>query len=60
MAEFEELIWNRPEFNNEGNELKWNVENIPEFIKWHMQSASHHKAVKERFVSMLSIENKLR
>jgi len=42
MAQFEELIWNHPEFDTMGQKPEWNVRDIPEFIKWHLQSASHH------------------
>jgi len=45
MAQFEELIWNHPEFDNGGQKPEWNLENIPEFIKWHLQSAPHHNYV---------------
>jgi len=42
LAQFEELFWNRPEFDSEGRKPGWNLEDIPEFIKWHLQSAPHH------------------
>jgi len=42
MAEFEDLVWNRPEFDSGGQKAEWNLGDIPEFIKWHLQSAPHH------------------
>ena len=45
MAEFEELIWNHPEFDNDSDRPRWNVEDIPEFIKWHLQSAVFHNYI---------------
>jgi polysaccharide pyruvyl transferase WcaK-like protein len=45
MTEFEALIWNHPAFDNNGISPHWNTEDIPEFIKWHLQSAPHHNYV---------------
>jgi len=45
MAEFEELIWNHPGLDNGGSRPTWNLEDIPEFIKWHLQNAPHHNYV---------------
>jgi len=45
LAQFEELIWNRPEFDSEGKKPEWNLGDIPEFIKWHLQSAPYHNYV---------------
>jgi polysaccharide pyruvyl transferase WcaK-like protein/SAM-dependent methyltransferase len=45
MVEFEELIWDHPGFDTSGNRPKWNVEDIPEFLEWHLQSASYHNYV---------------
>jgi 2-polyprenyl-3-methyl-5-hydroxy-6-metoxy-1,4-benzoquinol methylase len=45
MAQFEDLVWNRPEFDNGGQKPGWNLRDIPEFIKWHLQSAPHHNYV---------------
>lgn len=45
MVEFEELVWNHPHFDNEGYKPRWNTEDTPEFIKWHLQSAPHHNYV---------------
>lgn len=42
MDGFEELIWKHPQFVNGGGKPVWNVEDVPEFLKWHMQSAPHH------------------
>jgi SAM-dependent methyltransferase len=42
MAKFKELLWNRPEFDTRGLNPEWNVGDIPDFIKWHLQSAPHH------------------
>jgi hypothetical protein len=45
MTEFEELIWNHPAFDNEGQKPEWNLGDIPEFVRWHLQSAPHHHYV---------------
>ena len=42
MAQFEKLIWNHSALDNKGHRPRWNVEDIPQFIKWHLQSAPHH------------------
>jgi len=42
MAQFEELVWNHSALDNKGHRPRWNVEDIPPFIKWHLQSAPHH------------------
>lgn len=42
MAQFEELVWNHSALDNKGHRPRWNVEDIPQFIKWHLQSAPHH------------------
>ncbi len=42
MKAFEELIWDNPELDNGGTRPTWNVEDVPEFIKWHLQSAAYH------------------
>lgn len=41
MKEFEKIVWNHPNLKYDVK-LKWNVNDIPEFIKWHLQSAKHH------------------
>ena len=41
MKEFEELVWNNTGFvYNPAPE--WNTEDIPQFIEWHLKSATHH------------------
>jgi SAM-dependent methyltransferase len=45
FSEFENLIWNHPEFDNGGVRPDWNLEDIPEFTAWHLQSAPHHNYV---------------
>lgn len=45
LAQFEGLIWNRPEFDHGGQKPEWNLGDIPEFIKWHLQSAPHRHYV---------------
>lgn len=45
MVEFEKLIWNHPGFSKKDLLPKWNVEDIQEFIKWHLKSAPHHNYV---------------
>ena len=45
MAQFEELVWNHPGFDTEGQAAEWNLRDIPEFIRWHLQSAPHHNYV---------------
>jgi SAM-dependent methyltransferase len=42
MKEFEELIWNNPEFDNGATKPYWNTVDCPELIKWHLKSSSHH------------------
>lgn len=42
MNEFEDLVWKHIAFDNGTGNLEWNLENIPEFIQWHLQSAPHH------------------
>jgi 2-polyprenyl-3-methyl-5-hydroxy-6-metoxy-1,4-benzoquinol methylase len=42
MAQFEELVWNHSTLDNKGHRPKWNVEDIPPFITWHLQSAPYH------------------
>jgi len=42
MKEFEKVIWDHPEFDTDNVRPDWNVSDIPEFIAWHLQSASHH------------------
>ena len=45
MGEFENLIWNHPAFDNKDFKPEWNLEDIPEFMRWHLQSAPHHNYV---------------
>ena len=44
MQEFEELFWQHPAFEN-STPPKWNIEEIPAFLDWHLQSAPHHNYV---------------
>jgi 2-polyprenyl-3-methyl-5-hydroxy-6-metoxy-1,4-benzoquinol methylase len=43
MKEFEVLLWNHPAFR-EGvpSTPEWNVEDVGEFVRWHLRSAPHH------------------
>jgi len=41
MREFENIVWNHPEFMNTVKP-NWNIEDIPAFRQWHLQSAPHH------------------
>lgn len=41
MKEFEEVVWRNSGFVN-NPEPEWNIEDIPEFIEWHLKSADHH------------------
>lgn len=45
MSEFEKLIWAHPAFDNGGRVPHWNLNDSPEFIKWHLQSAPHHNYI---------------
>ena len=45
MAEFEKLIWNHIGFDHAGQKPNWNVQDIPEFIKWNLKSAPYHNYV---------------
>ena len=45
MSDFEKLIWDHPAFEENKTSPLWNVEDIPDFIKWHLQSAPHHNYV---------------
>jgi SAM-dependent methyltransferase len=45
LAQFEELIWKHPAFDHGGHRPPWNVEDVPEFIRWHLESAPHHNYV---------------
>ena len=44
MREFEEWIWNRPEFGRHPRP-RWNIEDIPPFLRWHRRTAPHHNYV---------------
>jgi 2-polyprenyl-3-methyl-5-hydroxy-6-metoxy-1,4-benzoquinol methylase len=44
LQEFEELFWQHPAFYNL-TPIEWNLEDIPAFLDWHMQSAPHHNYV---------------
>lgn len=41
LSEFEDLFWFHPCFGNE-HPPSWNLEDVPEFIEWHLQSTPHH------------------
>lgn len=45
MGEFEKLMWNHPAIAHDSNRPRWNVEDIPGFITWHIQGAPHHNYV---------------
>jgi SAM-dependent methyltransferase len=45
MKEFENIVWNHPDFDNGDHSPEWNIEDIPEFIQWHLQSAPYHNYV---------------
>lgn len=45
MQEFEEIIWKHSAFDTGESTPRWNVENCPEFLQWHLQSAPHHNYV---------------
>ena len=44
MKEFEDEIWNHPEFRRSAPPA-WNVEDIPAYRTWHLRSAPHHNYV---------------
>lgn len=44
MKDFENWIWNNPAFGNDSPPA-WNVADIPDFLRWHLQSAPHHNYV---------------
>jgi 2-polyprenyl-3-methyl-5-hydroxy-6-metoxy-1,4-benzoquinol methylase len=44
MKGFERTFWNQPAFGNEAPP-KWNLEDIPPFLRWHRQTAPHHNYV---------------
>jgi SAM-dependent methyltransferase len=44
MNDFEKWIWNHPAFGN-NRAPAWNVDDIPDFLGWHRQSAPHHNYV---------------
>ncbi len=45
MAEFENEIWRHPAFGNSAAPLLWNLDAMPAFKQWHLQSALHHNYV---------------
>jgi SAM-dependent methyltransferase len=45
MREFDELFSNSPWFEPGLANLKWNVENIPDYLAWHRGTAAHHNYV---------------
>jgi len=44
MDEFEQVVWTHPSFGNH-QRPKWNTTDVPDFLKWHRQSAEHHNYV---------------
>lgn len=42
MQNFEDIIWNHPAFTTGNASPQWNIQDIPDFIRWHLQSAPHH------------------
>ena len=44
MQEFEQTFWSQPAFGNR-ERPKWNIEDIPPFLRWHRQTAAHHNYV---------------
>ena len=42
--EFEEIFWRHPAFFD-GQELAWNLDDIPEFWRWHRETEPHHNYV---------------
>lgn len=44
MREFETIFWKHPAFGNRAPP-KWNIEDIPPFLRWHRQTAPHHNYV---------------
>jgi SAM-dependent methyltransferase len=44
-GEFEKIIWENPLFIQDKKTINWNFEDSKEFIKWHLQSASHHNYI---------------
>ncbi len=44
LADFERFLWRHPAFDP-GEALAWNVDDIPDFRRWHLQSAPHHNYV---------------
>jgi len=45
MAEFESELWRHPAFNNPATPIVWNLDDIPAFRAWHLQSAPHHNYI---------------
>jgi SAM-dependent methyltransferase len=45
LHEFELLIWDHPQLNNDGLRPSWNIHYADAFIKWHLQSAEHHNYI---------------
>lgn len=42
MNDFENLLWKNPAFAPTNKSLEWNIEDVKDFIAWHLQSARHH------------------
>ena len=45
VSEFEELLWQHPDFVQERDKPEWNIEDIEAFKKWPLESAPHHNYV---------------
>lgn len=45
IKEFESLIWQHSTFDTKSKIPEWNLKDCPSFIKWHLQSASHHNYI---------------
>lgn len=41
LREFDDLLWKHPAFDG-GSGPGWNLEDVPEFHRWHLLSAPHH------------------
>ena len=45
LREFEESVWEHPTLDGGGSLPAWNLDEIPAFRRWHLQSAPHHNYV---------------
>ncbi len=44
LREFEDFVWRHPAFDA-GSPPDWNLADLPDFRRWHLQSAPHHNYV---------------